>query len=124
MAPAAPSSGLAHLGRIAQEYARKADEYPAVATDAAVAEAAYRAAKAKAILAAKAERERVSHAEAEARADADDTIADLLLARLTTRALADAHLEKLRQLRSQVDVGRSYASAEREADRLTDQRHP
>lgn len=114
-----PSRSLAHLARVSAAYCQAADAYPALATAAAVAEAEYRTAKAKAILSAKADAEgRLSVAEAEARADADDQIASLLMARLTSRAIADSALEKLRQLRSQVDVGRSFSVAERAADQL------
>jgi hypothetical protein len=95
-----------------------ADEYRPLLTTAAQAEAEYRTARAKLVLTAKATRERCSVAEAETVADADDRIASLLLARLTSKALADSHLEKLRQLRTQIDVGRSYAASERVADGL------
>lgn len=112
-----PSAGIAHLARTAVEYAKQADAYPAVADAAARAEAAHKTARAKAILRARAEGCR-SMAEAEVAAEADDRIASLYLERLTTRAKADAHLEKLRQLRSQADAARSYQAAERDLDRF------
>lgn len=119
-----PSRALAHLGQISAAYAKMADDYGPVATAAAQAEAEHKAAKARLMLSTKAERERCSVAEAETVADADETISALYLARLTTRALADSHLEKLRQLRTQVEVGRSMAASERAADQFTADRHP
>jgi len=112
-----PSAGIAHLARTAVEYGVQADAYPAVNDAAARAEAAHKTARAKAILRARADGCR-SMAEAEVQAEADDHIADLLMTRLTTRAKADAHLEKLRQLRSQSEAARSYQAAERELDRF------
>jgi hypothetical protein len=120
-----PSAGLRHLARVSADYSDRADAYAPLATAAAQAEAEYRTAKAKAILREKAAADgKLSIAEAEARADADDHIAGLLMARLTSRAVADSHLEKLRQLRSQVDVGRSFTAAERAADAATAPFHP
>lgn len=111
-----PSTGLAHLAVTSEQYSTLADAYGPLLTAAAVAEADYRTARAKAVLVAKATRERCSVAEAETVADADDHIAGLLMTRLTTRALADSHIEKLRQLRSQIDALRSYTASERAAD--------
>lgn len=111
-------SALARLGSVSRTYEQAVAEYGPLAVEAAKAEAAYRAAKAKAVLRAKAGPDRVSVAEAEARADADDEIADLYQRRLVTAALADAHRERLRQLREQVATGRTAVASEREADRL------
>ena len=119
-----PSNALRSLGTVSQQYSRMANEYAAVATTAAQSEAAHKTARAKHMLTSRDSGECRSVAEAEIRAEADDTIAGLFQQRLITRALADSHLEKLRQLRTQVEVGRSYVASEREADRLTDQRHP
>lgn len=117
MSPLGPSRGVEKLGEVSAEYERTALAYAPVATAAAVAEAAHKTAKAKFMLKARADGDCRSIAEAETRADADDEIADLLMTRLTTRAVADSHLERLRQLRTRVEVGRSYVASEREADR-------
>lgn len=112
-------SALEHLGVVSREYQRMADSYRQVATDSAEAEAAHKVARAKAILRFKAtETERMSQAEAETRAEADDEISGLYRDRLVKAALADAHREKLRQLREQVATGRTAVASEREGDRL------
>ncbi len=59
-----------------------------------------------------------SDADADTRAEADDRIADLLQARLLTAATRDAAAERLRQLRAQLEFGRTVVAGEREADRL------
>lgn len=119
-----PSPALHGLAAISKQYARMADDYATVATNAAQAEAAHKTARAKHMLTSRASGECRSVAEAEIRAEADDTIAGLLQSRLITRALADSHLEKLRQLRTQVEVGRSYVASERAADAATAPFHP
>ena len=112
-------SALDRLGEVSREYQRMADDYKAVATDAAEAEAAHKSARARAILRFKAtETERMSHAEAETRAEADPEISDLYRDRLVKSALADSHREKLRQLREQIATGRTAVASEREIDRL------
>lgn len=111
---------LQRLGAVSRTYERLTDAYRQVALDAAAAEAEHKTARAKAILSAKAtakgESERISHAEAETRAEADDAVAALFLARLTTAALADSHREKLRQLREQVATGRTAVASDRASD--------
>jgi hypothetical protein len=115
-------SAMFRLGEVSRAYEIAAGEYPAVALEAAVAEAEHRTARAKAILTVKArakgESERISHAEAETRAEADDTVAALYLRRLTTAAIAESHRERLRQLREQVAVGRTAVASERLQDQL------
>lgn len=112
-------SALRRLGEVSRAYEIAAGEYRDIAVRAAEAEAAHKAARAKAILKAKAsETERISHAEAEARAEADDVIAGLYRERLISSALADSHREKLRQLREQVATGRTAVASEREVDRI------
>lgn len=107
-----------HLSRVSREYATKTGEYGPVAEAAAVAEAAHKTARAKAILRYRAAEGVKSHAEAEARAEADDEIAELYQARLVAAAKADAHREHLRQLREQVAVGRSKVASERADDQF------
>lgn len=110
---------MEHLGRVSRAYETAVLDYRGVALAAAEAEASHKVARAKAILRFKAsETERISHAEAEARAEADDTIAGLYLRRLTTAAEADAHRERLRQLREQVATGRTAVASERAQDQL------
>ncbi len=113
-----PTTALSHLGAVSRQYQEVADAYRDVAVAAAEAEAKHKATRAQAILRAKAEADRMSHAEAETRADADVHIAALYRQRLITAALADAHREKLRQLREQVSFGRTAAASEREVDRI------
>lgn len=108
---------LGHLGDVSHEYAQWADSCKEVLTAAARAEAQYRSRKAQLKLKFRAEGAK-SDAEAETKADADEEIADLLMDRLITRAEADSHLEKLRQLRSRNENGRTYASTERELDKM------
>ena len=112
------SAALEHLGRISREYAVKTGEYGPIAEAAAVAEAAHKTARAKAILRYRATEGVRSHAEAETRAEADDEIADLYQARLVAAAKADSHREHLRQLREQVAVGRSKVASERADDQF------
>lgn len=112
-------SALRRLGEVSRAYELAADQYRDIAIKAAEAEAAHKVARAKAILQYKAsETERISHAEAETRAEADDHIAGLYLERVITAAKADAHREKLRQLREQVATGRTAVASEREIDRI------
>lgn len=109
-------TALGRLGDVSRAYELAADEYRGIAQRAAEAEAAHKAARAKAILRYKAAGERVSHAEAETRAEAEDEIAELFRDRLITAALADSAREKLRQLREQVATGRTAVASERAVD--------
>lgn len=112
-------SALDRLGAVSRDYQAAVAEYGPLAEAAAHAEAEHKRERAKAVLAAKAQTsERMSHAEAETRAEADDRIADLYRDRLVTAAKADACRERLRQLKEQVAVGRSYVVQERAADEL------
>lgn len=115
-------SAIHRLGQVSTEYERMAQEYGDVAVAAANAEADHKRERAKAILKAKAGEDRMSHAEAEARAEADDAVSELYRDRLVKAAKADAHRERLRQLREQVAVGRSYVTSERAADQFHSER--
>lgn len=108
---------LRRLAETALAYQRAATEYGPLLQAAAQAEADYKRERAKLMLRARDSGDVRSMAEAEMRADADDHVAGLLQARLLTRAVADSHLEMLRQLRTQVEAVRSYVASEREADR-------
>jgi SLT domain-containing protein len=111
-------TALARLGEVSRAYEIAADEYRGVVVAAAEADAAHRKARGKAVLREKAQSPGMSHAEAVTRAEADDTIADLYLARVTTAAVAESHLEKLRQLKEQQANGRSAVATDRDVDRL------
>lgn len=111
-------TGIRHLGEVSREYQIKADEYRDVATAAAENEAAYKSTRARVALRFKDSGDCRSMTEAEARADADENVAALLRDRLVSAAIADAHREKLRQLREQVASGRTYVASERELDRM------
>lgn len=108
---------LRRLADTALAYQQAAVEYGPILQAAAQAEADYKRERAKLMLRARDSGDVRSMSEAEMRADADDRIADLLQQRLLTRAVADSHLEMLRQLRTQVEAVRSYVASEREADR-------
>jgi hypothetical protein len=110
---------LQRLTTYALAYEKAADEYKQVALNAACAEADHKSERAKAILRYKARGERVSQAEAEAHAEADDTVGDLYLARLTSAAIADSSRQKLLQLRSMIDTARTVVAS----DRMTDFNH-
>ena len=111
-------SGIDHLGAVSKQYQECADAYRDVATAAAEAEAAHKVARAKTALRFKDSGECRSMTEAETRAEADDEVARLYRERLITAAVADAHREKLQQLREQVASGRTYVASEREVDRM------
>lgn len=114
---------LRHLADTARRYQQAAAEYGPLLQAAAQAEADYKRDRAKLMLRCRDSGEVRSVAEAEMRADADDHVAGLLQQRLLTRAVADSHLEMLRQLRTQVEAVRSYVATEREADRHHAQGH-
>jgi aminopeptidase N len=101
-------------------YEQAVNEYKAVALEAASNEAAHKSERAKAILRFKARTEpgkqRISQAEAESMAEADDTVADLYMARLTSAAIADAARQRLFQLREMVGVARTVVASERATD--------
>lgn len=100
-------------------YQQVANEYRDANVKAAEAKAAHVKERAKAVLRFKAtESERMSQAEAETRAEADDEIASLHLAMLTTAALASSCKEKLVQLKEASTNARAEATHEREIDRL------
>lgn len=111
-------SGVKRLGEVSQEYQIKADEFKAIATAAALAEAAHKSRRAQKALEFKDSGECRSMTEAEARADADGEIAALLRERLVSAAVADSHKQKLQQLREQNANGRSVVASERETDRM------
>lgn len=115
------SEALRRLGAVSAEYERLAREFGQVADAAARAEAEHRREKAKAVVWHKQSgaAEKISMSEAEHRADADDRVSELYLARVVTAAAADAARSQLHQKREQVAVGRSFAAAEREADRIS-----
>jgi len=114
------SATVERLISYALEYERAANDYKDIAFQAACNEAEHKAARAKEILAYKAKGaragNRISHAEAETAAEADDTVADLYMARLTSAAIADSARQKLFQLREMVGVARTVVASDRAAD--------
>jgi len=112
------TDALGQLGSVSRTYAIKAAEFKDIAVAAAKAEAHHKSARAKAILRAQAEGEGLSHNRAETIADADDEISRLLMDRLVSAALADAHKEQLRQLKEQNANGRTVVVNAREIDRM------
>lgn len=84
----------------------------------ALAEAAYKTARAKRKLTARATAEAKSQAEAEMVADADDFIAGLHQDYLIAEAWADTLKAQMAALRERIAYGRSLMVNEREADKL------
>jgi len=112
------SEAIRRLRWVSDQYEAKASESAALYEVAARAEADYRAERAKAVLRHKASRERMSVAEAETRADADTQIYQLHTDRLVSSALAEAHKDRLRQLKEREASCRTEVTTEREADRI------
>jgi hypothetical protein len=112
------SEAIQRLRRVSDTYEEKATESPAMYETAARAEAYYRAERAKAVLRHKASADRMSVAEAETRADADNQIYQLHTDRLVSAALAEAHKDRLRQLKEREASCRTEVTTEREADRI------
>lgn len=110
------SESLRRLGQISRDLEAAVNTYGPIAENAAICEAEHRRIKARFIVQARADGVK-SMSEAETQADADETVADAHLARLLSAAQVDTTKARLIQLRSAVDVGRSFAVEEREADR-------
>lgn len=93
-------------------------QYRKEAREAAEAEAAHKALRAKRILLAKARvgpsGKHMAMNEAEVVAEADDEIADAYQARLVTAALADATKESMRSVRTNQDSLRTAAASHRD----------
>lgn len=92
---------------------QKVGEYQTNAIKAAEAEAAHKALRAKRVLMAKANGVR-SIAEAEYTAEADETVAQAYLERLTSAAQAEAVREALRSIRTNQDGLRTAAASHRQ----------
>lgn len=114
------SATIDRLISYAIEYEKAAKEYKDIAFQAACNEAEHKAARAKEILSYKARGakagNRISHAEAETAAEADDQVADLYMARLTSAAIADSARQRLFQLREMVGVARTVVASDRASD--------
>ncbi len=109
---------MEHYAAISREYSVRAQAFGELAEAAARAEGVAKHEKAKFKVRLRDTGEVRADADAETRAEADDRIAGLLQARLLTAATRDAAAERLRQLRAQIEFGRSVISQEREVDRL------
>ncbi len=95
----------------------KANEYATAAHERAVAEATYKAQKAKRVLRARAEGEK-SISAAQMVAEADDLIKDLHLKYLIADGVVDSLTKSMIALRERIGVQRSLLANEREADKL------
>lgn len=101
---------------ISQELAGKPHEYQRLARAAAVAEAEYKAARARRRLSARATGEARSAAAAEDIADADEDVASMYLTRLTTEAEAEACKMAMYALRARLSFGQTLIGVEKSAD--------
>lgn len=113
------SEALRRLGVVSRAYESKADEYIQVCEDLARADAEYTAAKAKFKVEIKFNSaEKVSDVELETRAHADETISSLYAEYLRLKFAEKSLEQKLRQLKTQNDNGRSALVQERETDKF------
>jgi len=103
---------LEEMERLNDLSLQKVQEYQSTALRAAEAEAAHKALRAKRVLMAKAQGVK-SIAEAEYTAEADETVAQAYLERLTTTAMAEAVRESLRSIRTNQDGLRTAAASHR-----------
>jgi hypothetical protein len=108
-----PDAIASELHRLATHLERRTDELGELLTEAAEAEATYRAERARAILTADGRTAEVRNAQA------DHAVAHLLHHRLTTAAVADACRESIRSTRAQIDAVRSMSASVRSAMELT-----
>lgn len=113
------SEALRRLGEVSRAYESKANEYIRVCDELAQADAAYTRAKARFKVQAKlGAAERVSDVELENRAHADDEIAGFYAEYLRLKFAEKSLEQKLRQLKTQNDNGRSALVQERETDKF------
>ncbi len=100
-----PDQISSELQRLAAHLERRTDELAGLLTEAAEAEANYRAERARAILTANGKTAEVRNAQA------DRAVTHLHHHRLTTAAVADACRESIRSTRSQLDAVRSMSAS-------------
>lgn len=110
------SEALRRLGEVSKQLAVATVEFQPLAVAAAQAEATHKHARAVFIVNARAEGVR-SVTEAEYQAEADEAVHAAHLDRLLTAALVDSAKQRLYQLRTAAEVGRSFRAAEGESDR-------
>lgn len=110
------SATIAQMGRVSREYEAKASEYRELSLNAVSAERDYR--HQRAVFMAEQMAAGASAAKAEVMADADDRIESLAVKYRMSQVVREAALEKLRQLRSQLEVGRTVVASERDWDRI------
>lgn len=115
------SEALKRLGAVSRAYESKSDEYVEVCRSLARADAAFT--KAKAVFKVNARMNsgpegKLSDVELETRAHADDEISALHLDFLLWKSNEKSLYEKLRQLKTQNDNGRSAVATEREVDKI------
>ena len=109
------------LGQVSQAYELKANEYETVCDELAAVEAAYT--KAKAVFKVTARHnagpdERLTDVELETRAHATDEIAAIHAEFLRLKYAEKSIEQKLRQLKTQNDNGRTLVVNEREVDKI------
>lgn len=105
---------MSDLQSMVNRLASETMAYRDLAVAAAAAEADYKRARGKLLLKAKAAGN--SMAAAEAVVEGDDECADLLMARLTSAAIADSQKEMLRSLRATIDAEQTQRADLRAAD--------
>lgn len=103
---------LEEMERLNDLSLQKVGEFQVAAMRAAEAEAAHKALRAKRVLMAKANGVK-SIAEAEYTAEADETVAQAYLDRLTTNAVAESIRESMRSIRTNQDGLRTAAASHR-----------
>lgn len=115
------SEALRRLGVVSRAYEAKADEYTTVCKELAKADSAYTRAKAVFKVEARFKanpEDKLSDVELETRAHANDEIAALYELYLVLKSTEKSLYEKLRQLKTQNDNGRSAVATEREVDKI------
>lgn len=112
------NEAIQRLRATSDSYEHQANLTRDVYLAAAVADATWKAERAKAVLRHKASAERMPQSEAETRADADERIANLYLERVIASAEMESLKDKLRQLKEREASCRTEVTTEREADRI------
>lgn len=113
------ADAIRRMGQVSRAYEIAAGEFKALAERSAFAEAEYRRIKGKFITVRSALGDSIS--KAEYAADGDDAVAASCMEYKMSAAVTESAKHRLNQLRTQVEVGRSVASHEREVDKLESQ---
>lgn len=113
------ANAIRRMGEVSRAYEIAAGEFKALAERSAFAEAEYRRVKGRFVTNRVALGDAVS--KAEYAADGDDVVAAACMEYKMSAAVTESAKHRLNQLRTQVEVGRSVASHEREVDKLESQ---